>query len=211
MSDDSSRVCSKCRQNLPATTVYFSRSARHKTGLLPYCKTCSQQCAKARYQASEVLRVKARARSASWQKDHPDRHNSRSSQSAKKRKEKHGESVYRWRANNHEKVASYEKAYREKHREAIRAKVARQSAQRHNAPGTFTGEHVREQLKAQRYCCFWCAEPLAKYHIDHRIPLSKGGTNYPSNIVCSCPACNLRKGALLPDAFNTKLRRIKNG
>ncbi len=33
------------------------------------------------------------------------------------------------------------------------------------------------------------------WHIDHVIPVAKGGSNDPKNLVLSCPACNLKKGA----------------
>jgi len=33
------------------------------------------------------------------------------------------------------------------------------------------------------------------YHIDHAVPLSKGGTNDIDNLVFACTRCNSRKGA----------------
>lgn len=46
--------------------------------------------------------------------------------------------------------------------------------------------------------CKWCNRKILKFHIDHIIPLSKGGTNGPSNITIACPSCNVRKGSMLP-------------
>ncbi|MBZ5623051.1 MAG: HNH endonuclease [Acidobacteriia bacterium] len=40
--------------------------------------------------------------------------------------------------------------------------------------------------------------------IDHYIPLSKGGTNFPDNIVLACWPCNNRKRAKLPSEFRSK-------
>lgn len=52
------------------------------------------------------------------------------------------------------------------------------------------------QYEVQRGKCHWCGIALGDdYHVDHVIPLVKGGSNGPENIVCSCPPCNLRKGA----------------
>ena len=47
--------------------------------------------------------------------------------------------------------------------------------------------------------CYHCGKTLrastAKHmHIDHLIPISKGGSNDDDNLVASCPKCNLRKG-----------------
>ncbi|MFE1089560.1 HNH endonuclease [Streptomyces albidoflavus] len=41
--------------------------------------------------------------------------------------------------------------------------------------------------------CAYCYGPAA--HLDHVIPLSKGGTDTESNMVPACMPCNLSKGA----------------
>jgi hypothetical protein len=46
--------------------------------------------------------------------------------------------------------------------------------------------------------CHHCAGQLLydePWHIDHVIPLSKGGSNDKSNLVLSCVRCNLEKGS----------------
>jgi 5-methylcytosine-specific restriction endonuclease McrA len=40
------------------------------------------------------------------------------------------------------------------------------------------------------YCENVCAED---WHLDHRVPLSRGGDNEKKNLAISCPDCNLRK------------------
>lgn len=44
--------------------------------------------------------------------------------------------------------------------------------------------------------CAYCGKhvPFHGFHIDHVIPLAKGGNNEDSNLVVSCPSCNLHKG-----------------
>jgi len=37
--------------------------------------------------------------------------------------------------------------------------------------------------------------PHGKYHLDHLLPLSKGGTNDSTNFQLLCAECNLRKGS----------------
>jgi hypothetical protein len=44
--------------------------------------------------------------------------------------------------------------------------------------------------------CFYCDDQLeidAEWHIEHKQPKSKGGTNDIENLVPSCPSCNLKK------------------
>jgi 5-methylcytosine-specific restriction endonuclease McrA len=57
----------------------------------------------------------------------------------------------------------------------------------------------RDQYKAQRAKCYWCGINVGNvYHVDHVIPLSRGGSNGPENIVIACPHCNLSKSNRLP-------------
>ena len=54
--------------------------------------------------------------------------------------------------------------------------------------------------------CYWCGSKVGQHcHVDHVIPLSKGGSNGPENIVISCVACNLRKYDKLPQEFGDRL------
>ncbi|MET9425626.1 HNH endonuclease [Streptomyces sp. NPDC006540] len=43
------------------------------------------------------------------------------------------------------------------------------------------------------YGCAYCPERAT--HLDHVIPLSKGGEDVESNMVPACQRCNLSKGA----------------
>lgn len=43
--------------------------------------------------------------------------------------------------------------------------------------------------------CHHCGEKLSDgWHIDHLVPVVRGGLSNLSNLVASCPPCNLRKG-----------------
>jgi 5-methylcytosine-specific restriction endonuclease McrA len=58
---------------------------------------------------------------------------------------------------------------------------------------------VQEQYKNQCGKCYYCHIKVGQtYHVDHIIPLSKGGSNGPENLVISCPRCNHRKQDKLP-------------
>ena len=45
--------------------------------------------------------------------------------------------------------------------------------------------------------CKYCEKPLTEYHVDHVVPLCKGGDNSKENLVIACPKCNLSKGGKL--------------
>ena len=92
-------------------------------------------------------------------------------------------------------------------RDKARAYEAKQRAARGGAEGSYTAKDVQLILEAQLGLCFYCEVPLSAWHEDHFVPLSKGGTNYRSNIVLACVQCNLRKGDRAPIVFmNWKMR-----
>jgi len=43
------------------------------------------------------------------------------------------------------------------------------------------------------------------YHVDHRVPIARGGSNGPENLVIACPDCNRRKNAQMPHEFAGRL------
>lgn len=93
-----------------------------------------------------------------------------------------------YRAENPEKFAEYRRNRR---------------ARKLNAEGKHTAADVLRIFEHQRGLCANCRNKLLKsggqkYHVDHIVPLVKGGSNWPSNLQCLCPTCNLRKQAKDP-------------
>lgn len=63
-------------------------------------------------------------------------------------------------------------------------------------PETFTPDDIAEIYDLQDGRCAYCGMPFHErkdFHIDHMIPISKGGTNSPWNIALACVPCNLSK------------------
>ena len=60
-----------------------------------------------------------------------------------------------------------------------------------NAVGFCTQIQLEARLAYYGYHCAYCPGPFE--HIDHVIPLSKGGTGWPANLVPACKSCNLSK------------------
>lgn len=73
-----------------------------------------------------------------------------------------------------------------------------------------TDQEIAAQYRKQEYKCYYCGVRVGwgsgvKSHVDHYIPLSRGGRNLASNIVIACESCNLRKGAKLPCEFHSNI------
>jgi 5-methylcytosine-specific restriction endonuclease McrA len=82
----------------------------------------------------------------------------------------------------------------------------RRRAKVRGSEGTHTAADIDLQYRTQNGKCWHCGKELnGTYEIDHLIPLSKGGTNWPNNLVCSCRKCNRSKGDKLPQEWNGKL------
>src|SRR5260221_283661 len=92
------------------------------------------------------------------------------------------------------------KEYYAKNPERYRRKQRVANNRLRSAEGTFTVEQSIWQYNRQHRRCFWCSNPVlfADMHLDHIIPVTRFGTNWISNIVCSCAHCNLQKGTKLP-------------
>ena len=57
--------------------------------------------------------------------------------------------------------------------------------------------------------CQYCGRrlPRSELNLDHVLPRSRGGSTTWENVVCSCVACNLRKGGRSPDEAGMRLMR----
>lgn len=58
--------------------------------------------------------------------------------------------------------------------------------------------------------CYWCNTLLKdkKVHIDHYVPLAKGGEHTLSNLVVSCSKCNLSKKDIDPIVFANSVGKL---
>ena len=125
---------------------------------------------------------------------------------------------------NKEYLTAYAVEYREQHREDLSIK---QSTYNRTPKGKLVSKNARhkrraliklgsvttielQQLVSNSPNCHYCDCEITEgnWHLDHYIPLSKGGLHEIGNLVIACAPCNLRKGATMPEVFIVKQREM---
>lgn len=96
-----------------------------------------------------------------------------------------------WRRNNPEKA---------------KAIIHKRIARKHAAPGDYTADDVKRMYVEQDGMCAYCGIRIfmdirKDVHVDHVMPLSRGGSNGSENLLLSCPTCNHSKNAKTVDEW----------
>jgi 5-methylcytosine-specific restriction endonuclease McrA len=93
--------------------------------------------------------------------------------------------------------------------ERVRADANVRRARQLAAEGSHTANELKALFKAQKGKCAYCSQSIRKgYHVDHVIPLARGGSNWISNIAFACARCNTSKGATDPIVYAQRLGRL---
>ena len=63
------------------------------------------------------------------------------------------------------------------------------------------GKYTGMILLRDDFTCFYCNDRNINATVDHIIPISKNGSDSPSNLVCACKKCNSEKGTKSLEEF----------
>lgn len=199
------KTCRDCSRELPLSE--FKKQHNCKFGVRPECKDCAH---KFRLDYYQKTKEKSQAYSRQYRENNKEARKKADSEYQKQNRDKVNARRNQWRAENKERELKKAREYQAKHRVKIRAwqneyhkqnphlmqaRTAKRRASLKNAPGSFTAEQWLAKLAFHGYRCYLCKESLSgtKIHLEHRIPISKNGTNWISNIAPSCADCNLAK------------------
>lgn len=217
--------CISCSMEYSATPEHFHRDKTKSDGLDPRCKHCRKDNAHQYFLKNKESILQ---KNADRRKENPDKATEQARKWAERNPEKRkrivrkwieshrpkiAEAMRNWRKENKEHYLQYDREYNERNRERKRANAQRareKNRDRYRSyqhqyrtrklanGGSHTAEDIQRQYESQQGCCFWCSVQVTAYHVDHVIPLSRGGSDYPENIVIACPTCNTSKNDKIP-------------
>lgn len=94
-------------------------------------------------------------------------------------------------------IREYNREYAEKNPEMMRHKAKVRRARLAGAQGSHTLKQWLDRVQFFGWSCRYCGRGLYPTTLtkDHQIPISKGGSEWASNLVPACRSCNSTKGA----------------
>ncbi len=102
-----------------------------------------------------------------------------------------------WAEANPEKVRSYRRKSNAKRRAML-------NGAEHEP---YTDAEIHALWHTQQGSCVYCQTPLfGEYHVDHVVPISRGGADKLENLALACPHCNRRKHAKPVEEFIAQLK-----
>ena len=121
-----------------------------------------------------------------------DRDRYRSNLDARERKKA---SSRQWFRANHDRMRAKQREYYYDHYEYF---AARNFLKRDRF---LSPELVKSILERDDYTCQYCGHRGGKLTIDHKIPVSRDGSDTQDNLCVACHRCNCRKGAKTVEEF----------
>lgn len=115
-----------------------------------------------------------------------------------------------YRKNNYEKCLNKAIKWRKENPEKRKTILINYSAKRRSKEKEGDSfKKINQWLTSQVKICYWCGlDCKDNYHVDHYVPLAKGGKHITSNLVIACAKCNLTKNAKDPYDFAKEKGRL---
>lgn len=203
---ENTKRCPKCNKIKSIDAFYKNKS--RKDGHSAWCKACDNTNNKKYVQNNrEHMREYERYE---YYKNHED-HKRRRKEYVDKNKEKVKQKQKEYYQKNREQILEYSRLYNQANKEKIRTRNKeyyeshkedfvfkareRKKKIKETKDGTITKESLNIMYETQLHKCAYCNSNLDELgkHLDHILPLVKGGIHTLSNVHWVCPRCNLSK------------------
>ena len=186
------KICSHCKQN--KDEIEFNRNRSKCDGLSTECKVCVSEQYKKNYYKSRAKRLEYQAmyrknnpeKKRIWNRNWVSRNREKDTELKKKSRSKHRDSY-----NEYHRVYIRRPEVRRKHLVYNMNRIKRYRAV---SDRTVTPTSIRSIFIKQKGKCALSGVSIeSKYHIDHIVPVSKGGKHTIGNIQLLSPRVNLIK------------------
>ncbi len=188
------KICTQCKRELPLTE--FSAHKLGWCGFRAECKECNR-AATALYRKKNWLKVRENA--YKWRRENPERWK----ELKKKSYKAHPETLRAQRKRNALKIRANTRRWQIVNPHKVKINCIKRRAMKMNASGSHSVEQWLSRVSMFLWKCAYCGTKLDSKTAtqDHRIPLVRGGTNWPSNLVPACLKCNVDKNRFTPKEF----------
>jgi 5-methylcytosine-specific restriction endonuclease McrA len=178
-------------------------------------KYCSTEC---RAEAARIRTKKWTKENSEWVTERNARHyaENKDVEVARRRlyrmehRQEERERWARWRESHRDDARENQARYYATHSDNWRAQAHKRRVLIASGPQHTLGDELRAYLLSSGRCTYCGAvTSWERGHIDHVVPLARGGGNDRGNIVWSCAFCNRSKGAKLLVEWTQEKRRME--
>lgn len=212
----SERACRKCGVTYPLTTEYF-RQSKSKSGNFHFrrtCRKCEASSAVDYYYANQAERQKygrryhevnferdaerKRQRTKEWREANPERAKEGKHNAYIKNRDHYKAKADKWRKENYDRYMETSRARLAANPAIWKVAKSKRRALKRLVGGTYSRDDLHMLYNEQEGRCAYCGITLfwsikGDIHVDHVIPLSRGGSNSPDNLALACQRCNCSK------------------
>ena len=202
------KYCPRCKDY--KDTCFFGKNKSTKDGMQSYCS----KCRKDKWHEDKIKNPqKHYIAGKKWRENNKEKKKEADKLWAQNNRKKSNEIKRRWKTNNPEKHALINQKYSHKHRDVLREKnrqwalknpekknlkeARRRANKLKNGVFAVYPNEIKQMMQKP---CFYCGHKAE--HIDHIIPISRGGRHSIGNLIQACRRCNISKN----DKFITEWR-----
>ena len=186
------KKCSKCQ--IKKDLTQFSNNKSKKDGKATECKTCKAQQDK-QYRENNEISCKA-YQNKYWTDNRAELYEKKKEYIVQN-KVAHLTRQHTWYEKNKDAIKARTSQYKKDHPKQYQMYNNRRLASKKN--GIIEDFTIKDIIEKYGDSCVYCQSSFE--HIDHYVPLSKGGSHTLDNVRPSCEQCNLEKSNKLPEEF----------